>query len=433
MSFEVSLVGGAASPEPLSHEATGKERAKGAEGHFQALMAMAMSALFGGVKAAEVTAAAAGQEEPTASQSAVSEIPMQAEDSPVFVESRSVGTAPVAGPVKVAEGASEAGNLLAASRGVMQIPAAEVEAGAPLAKYEASLMPSATVSVGSGAEGTILFSVKETADVAEAPTLQFQLYGDDERMPVAGRNGSAPPREQTKDVTAAPAAGRSAAQDKPASPVQDRDRFGLPPARSGAEAQDLPEDDGPRVAVTHSEFEPTPAEIGPTEILVDQRPVENPSIVDMATVKEVDAVGTPSQTRSLRQARAIAEELAQESLKRLPRNVELRLDPPAIGSVTALLSQRGQEVTVKFVAHTAEAQQALSDATGDLVRSLGEKGLVLTGFSVDAGYSDQRGQEERRENAARPATLRYGRASRVSMAPRVMEVGLAAGSFNWLA
>ena len=149
-------------------------------------------------------------------------------------------------------------------------------------------------------------------------------------------------------------------------------------------------------------------------------------------VAEVSADSEAQEVRSLRDVRAISQTLLEESLKRLPRSVELRLDPPQMGSVTALLSQRGQDVTVKFVAHNGEAQRMLRGATDDLARALGEKGLVLTGFSVDPGYRGDKGQEQR-EAAYRPAKGRYSRAARLAVVGAGQMVGQVAGSFNWLA
>jgi hypothetical protein len=85
--------------------------------------------------------------------------------------------------------------------------------------------------------------------------------------------------------------------------------------------------------------------------------------------------------------RALAERLREEALKRLPRTVEIRLDPPRLGSVTAVLSARGPDIAVKFVASTPEAGRALDASQGDLAKCLYEQGLTLAGFSVDHGAS----------------------------------------------
>ena len=60
---------------------------------------------------------------------------------------------------------------------------------------------------------------------------------------------------------------------------------------------------------------------------------------------------------SLDNVRDMAEKLREEALKRLPRSVEFRLDPPELGSVTVLLSTRGQDVAVKFIAASGEAHR----------------------------------------------------------------------------
>ena len=140
-----------------------------------------------------------------------------------------------------------------------------------------------------------------------------------------------------------------------------------------------------------------------------------------------------SQERlSVLDARAISETLLQESQKKLPRSVEIRLDPPELGNVTVLLSQRGQDVTVKFVAGNVEAQKMLQSATDDLGRALSDKGLSLAGFSVDPGNPGNDGQN-RRGDADKPATRRYHSATRLGAVGSVGQYGQPAGSFNWLA
>ncbi|MEX0974447.1 MAG: flagellar hook-length control protein FliK [Bacillota bacterium] len=140
-----------------------------------------------------------------------------------------------------------------------------------------------------------------------------------------------------------------------------------------------------------------------------------------------------SQERlSVLDARAISETLLQESQKKLPRSVEIRLDPPELGNVTVLLSQRGQDVTVKFVAGNVEAQRMLQSATDDLGRALSDKGLSLAGFSVDPGNPGNDGQN-RRGDADKPATRRYHSATRLGAVGSVGQYGQPAGSFNWLA
>jgi flagellar hook-length control protein FliK len=140
-----------------------------------------------------------------------------------------------------------------------------------------------------------------------------------------------------------------------------------------------------------------------------------------------ETVRTGSQAReaapralSLRDARALSETLLQESLKKLPRSVEIRMDPPELGKVTVLLSQRGQDVTVKFLAGTGEGQRALASALNDLERALSEKGLVLTGFSVDPGNRDQANREGRGD-AGKSGVRKY---------PRVAEIGATATGFT---
>lgn len=135
---------------------------------------------------------------------------------------------------------------------------------------------------------------------------------------------------------------------------------------------------------------------------------------------------------SIRDARAISETLLQESLKKLPRSVELRLEPPEMGKVTVLLSQRGQDVTVKFLAGTGEAQRMLSGASEDLGRALSEKGLVLTGFAVDPDNPGEAGRQSRGD-AGRPGTRRYSRVAEIRTIPALPPVTLPAGVFDKLA
>ncbi len=96
---------------------------------------------------------------------------------------------------------------------------------------------------------------------------------------------------------------------------------------------------------------------------------------------------SPERPTGVFEPRRVAAELFRESLRDLPRSVEIRLDPPHLGKVTVLLSARGEDVAVRFVASTKEAGLAISQATPDLVKALSEQGLVLTGATVDSGQS----------------------------------------------
>lgn len=143
-------------------------------------------------------------------------------------------------------------------------------------------------------------------------------------------------------------------------------------------------------------------------------------------------VDSPSDGNPIRNAREIAETLLRESLKKLPRSVEIRLDPPQLGSVTALLSQRGQDVTVKLVARSSDAQRALENATEDLARALSEKGLTLAGFSVDPGYSGEKGREHR-PSSERTSASRYPRMAMPVGVAGIQASGQPVGAFSWLA
>ncbi|HHX29590.1 MAG: flagellar hook-length control protein FliK [Bacillota bacterium] len=105
---------------------------------------------------------------------------------------------------------------------------------------------------------------------------------------------------------------------------------------------------------------------------------------------------------SLRDTRALAEHLRAEALKKLPRSVELRLDPPHLGSVTAILSARGQNIAVKFVSGSLEAGRALDASAQELAEALNDLGLTLAGFSVDHG--DPQGEAPRGERGRSAAS-----------------------------
>ncbi|HHW27730.1 MAG TPA: flagellar hook-length control protein FliK [Firmicutes bacterium] len=106
-----------------------------------------------------------------------------------------------------------------------------------------------------------------------------------------------------------------------------------------------------------------------------------------------DAPDHPRHVLDLTKPREIAQSLYRESLKKLPRTVELRLDPPELGKVTVLLTARGEQVAVRFLAESQEARRALAEAASDLSLALQEHGLVLTGAVVDNGSSHTNAHE----------------------------------------
>ncbi|HHY76442.1 MAG TPA: flagellar hook-length control protein FliK [Firmicutes bacterium] len=117
------------------------------------------------------------------------------------------------------------------------------------------------------------------------------------------------------------------------------------------------------------------------------------------------------------EVRALAERLREESLRKLPRSVELRLDPPDLGKVTAVLTARGQDIAVRFVAQSHDAIRALERSADELARSFGELGLTLAGFTVAEGHSRQASSGESRDGAmvrTRRSTARSLRAETVT-------------------
>lgn len=79
----------------------------------------------------------------------------------------------------------------------------------------------------------------------------------------------------------------------------------------------------------------------------------------------------------------IARFLREKSRESLPKTVELRVEPAGFGRLKVLLSQRGEEVTVKFVAPSYDARRILESSAGELQRALNRHGLMLAGFGVD--------------------------------------------------
>ncbi len=84
----------------------------------------------------------------------------------------------------------------------------------------------------------------------------------------------------------------------------------------------------------------------------------------------------------------LAEFLAEKANSRLPTSIELRLDPPSLGKMTVWLSAKGDEIVVKFVTSSYDAQQALMKSHDQLAQTLSEKGLSLAGFFTDLGTTN---------------------------------------------
>ena len=91
----------------------------------------------------------------------------------------------------------------------------------------------------------------------------------------------------------------------------------------------------------------------------------------------------------------VAEILAQKSSIELPTSVEFRLDPPSLGKMTVLLSAKGDEIVVKFITSSYDAQQALMKSHDELAQTLAERGLTLGGFFADLGMANGQGQHSR--------------------------------------
>lgn len=79
----------------------------------------------------------------------------------------------------------------------------------------------------------------------------------------------------------------------------------------------------------------------------------------------------------------IARFLMEKSWENLPKTVELRVEPAGFGRLKVLLSQRGEEVTVKFVVPSYDARRILESGAGELRHALNQHGLMLAGFGVD--------------------------------------------------
>ena len=91
----------------------------------------------------------------------------------------------------------------------------------------------------------------------------------------------------------------------------------------------------------------------------------------------------------------LAEFLAEKANSRLPTSIELRLDPPSLGKMTVLLSAKGDEIVVKFITSSYDAQQALMKSHDELAQTLAERGLTLGGFFADLGMANGQGQHSR--------------------------------------
>ncbi len=116
----------------------------------------------------------------------------------------------------------------------------------------------------------------------------------------------------------------------------------------------------------------------------DSRPEHRPQ-----EVKTLDKGLKPHQSMrfDLAKAKEISKYLYTESLKRLPRTVELKVEPPELGEIMVRLEKKGESITVRFEPKSSLAVHALSYAKEDLEQSLASHGLSLMGFSVESRAS----------------------------------------------
>lgn len=186
----------------------------------------------------------------------------------------------------------------------------------------------------------------------------------------------------------------------------------------GAAPQDLESGAGFPTGRTVGEPEKgEPVEAGKIGFMRHPAPAEGIGSPEALITSGSGEKAVPRKVVSLRDARALAEHLREEALKKLPRSVELRLDPPRLGSLTAILTARGQDIAVKFVTGSHEAFRALQTSAGELAKSFNELGLTLAGFSVDQGRPQGRSSGEERGSAVHLGMRRTTRASAPETAP----------------
>ncbi len=139
------------------------------------------------------------------------------------------------------------------------------------------------------------------------------------------------------------------------------------------------------------------------------------SVVHPAVAAIETGVSTEPTKALVKNSEDLAKVLAQNRYLNPSKTVEIQLDPPSLGKVTVLLSSRGEEIAVKFITSSHEAQQALANSQDGLARALSERGLSLSGFLVDQGMAGQRNQAQHdfsRESMAFHGSKQIG-ASRV--------------------
>ncbi len=491
MGFEMLLVGSAASQQGAQNQ---KSQAKGpsalTEGAFQALMSIALSTFFGGGPANVTTSELPVQ--PDGSQGASAQVagPVEASAGPVSHLSMCEGV--TAGQDKAEAGGNVREQVsvnpeartaqvpgtpvqgqvhaLAARQGVVTTkpetsPAGsleealaqagvDVQVGKMVASAESEVRPAVAPPVSQNAEQSAVGGwdrqAQKTASagsqVATEAPMMAQAGGSPVAVPIAVPVESEQAHPIAKDSQpVAKATLKPEAQAVTESSSQGATVQLKPPGGEDASEEVFAGED-------RSEGDPVPAErekqaraglkveqAGKSESAPGIKEAQGIHTQTAATEKTAEAVPADraqgvqdTQSRlSLRDVRAVSETLLQESLKKLPRSVELSLDPPELGNVTVLLSQRGQDVTVKFLAGSGDAQRMLQSVSSDLNRALSEKGLVLTGYSVDPGFQ---GQDSRgRGDAGKPASRRYRRAAEIGALSAAVQSRQPVGAFSWLA
>lgn len=95
---------------------------------------------------------------------------------------------------------------------------------------------------------------------------------------------------------------------------------------------------------------------------------------------------------AIRNPERVADTLVEQIKDGLPKTVEFRLDPPGLGKMTVVVTSRGEEVCVRFIASSYGSHNVLVNSQDALVHALSQKGLTLAGFFVDhgmAGWTNQ--------------------------------------------
>lgn len=117
---------------------------------------------------------------------------------------------------------------------------------------------------------------------------------------------------------------------------------------------------------------------------------------------------------AIQEPQKVADNLVEQIKDGLPKTVEFRLDPPGLGKMTVVVSSRGEEVCVKFIASSYGSHNALVNSQDALAHALSQRGLSLAGFFVDHGMAGESNQP--RYESASP-----GRADRSAAYEEIQE------------